>query len=91
MYKLSNVCCCLFLSLDQSSSEQVVDIVASRNFAAVQTASGKVGWEGGRMGENKGEVCKRWRKGRKEWGERKREKGDRGRVGERGRRKKEDG
>ena len=43
-------CFCLFLSLDQSSSEQVVDIVASRNFAAVQTASGKVGWEGGRKG-----------------------------------------
>ena len=51
-------------SLDQSSSEQVVDIIASRNFAAVQTASGKVGWEG-REG---GREARKGRKGGKEGG-----------------------
>ena len=51
MYELFVGC---LSSLDQSSSEQVVDIIASRNFAAVQTASGKVGREGREGGREKG-------------------------------------
>ena len=78
-------------SLDQSSSEQVVDIIASRNFAAVQTASGKVGWEGregGREGRRKGR--RKGRKGGKEGreggreGRKGREEGKEGREGREG-------
>ena len=61
MYALELSCWLPLSSLDQSSSEQVIDIIASRNFAAVQTASGKVGGEGREGGRENGWANRRKR------------------------------